>query len=226
MPLRLITGPANAAKAGAILDGFRAALPREPVLVVPTPADAEHYQRELAASGLVLGAAVLTFGRLVRELAYATGVRARVLGPVARERVVRAVVAEARLDVLAPSAAAPGFPAAAGELFAELGRSLVGPARFTRAVRQWVAAGDAPAHAEELAALYSAYHRRLERLGTLDSEGLARATLDALRERLLERNYINNLLATIEREVALLDSGLRSTVSSPGAGPQTEDRRP
>jgi molecular chaperone HscB len=29
-----------------------------------------------------------------------------------------------------------------------------------------------------------------------------RATLDALRERLLERNYINNLLATIEREVS------------------------
>jgi molecular chaperone HscB len=28
-----------------------------------------------------------------------------------------------------------------------------------------------------------------------------RATLDALRERLLERNYINNLLATIDREV-------------------------
>ena len=32
--------------------------------------------------------------------------------------------------------------------------------------------------------------------------GGARATLDALRERLLERNYINNLLATIEREAA------------------------
>jgi molecular chaperone HscB len=30
----------------------------------------------------------------------------------------------------------------------------------------------------------------------------ARAVLDALRERLLERNYINNLLATIEREMA------------------------
>ena len=29
-----------------------------------------------------------------------------------------------------------------------------------------------------------------------------RATLDALREQLLERNYINNLLATIEREAA------------------------
>jgi molecular chaperone HscB len=34
-----------------------------------------------------------------------------------------------------------------------------------------------------------------------------RVTLDALRERLLERNYINNLLATIEREVANLSAG-------------------
>ena len=32
-----------------------------------------------------------------------------------------------------------------------------------------------------------------------------RATLDALRERLLERNYIHNLLTTIEREAALLE---------------------
>jgi molecular chaperone HscB len=40
-----------------------------------------------------------------------------------------------------------------------------------------------------------------------------RATLNALRDRLLERNYINNLLATIEREGASLALG-------------TEDRRP
>ena len=57
------------------------------------------------------------------------------------------------------------------------------PARFTRALRTWGAAGSAPAHAEELAAIYSAYHRRLEGLGAQDSEGFARAALDALRER-------------------------------------------
>jgi molecular chaperone HscB len=34
-----------------------------------------------------------------------------------------------------------------------------------------------------------------------------RATLDALRERLLERNYINNLLATIDREAAAVAGG-------------------
>ena len=183
MPLTLITGPANAAKAGAVLERFRAALPREPVLVVPTPADADHYRRELASQGMVLGADVATFSGLVRMVAEATGVRPKVLGRVARERVVRAAVAGTRLQALERSAAAPGFAAAAGALFAELGRSLVGPARFTRAARDWVATGEAPAHAEELAALYSAYHRRLERLGVVDREGLARAALDALRER-------------------------------------------
>jgi molecular chaperone HscB len=40
-----------------------------------------------------------------------------------------------------------------------------------------------------------------------------RATLDALRERLLERNYINNLLAAIEREV--VGSGLTAQGSGP-----------
>ena len=42
-------------------------------------------------------------------------------------------------------------------------------------VRDWE---EAPAHAGELAALYSAYHRRLERLGAVDAEGFARAALD------------------------------------------------
>ena len=183
MALTLITGPANAAKAGAVLERFRVALPRRPVLVVPTPADAEHYGRELATEGIVIGAEVVTFDRLLRLLAEAGGVRERRLGRVARERVLRATVAEARLEALAPSAAAPGFAAALGELFAELGRSLVGPARFVAAVRDWVATGEAPAHAQELGALYGAYHRRLERLGVVDAEGLARAALDAARRQ-------------------------------------------
>ena len=93
---------------------------------------------------------------------------------------MRAAVRDTHLQVLAPSARAHGFTAAAGDLFAELGRSLVTPARFTRALRGWE---EAPAHAEELAALYSAYHRRLEGLGRRDEQGHARAALDALRER-------------------------------------------
>jgi len=161
-----------------VLERLREVLHREPLLVVPTSADVVHYQRELAAGGVVFGAQVLTFSWLVSELGRVAGVTARPLGPVARERVVRAAIADARLRRLAPSAAAPGFVAAAGALFAELQRSLVEPARFTRALRSW---GGAP-YADELAALYSAYRRRLEALGRPDREGEAWAALDALRE--------------------------------------------
>ena len=41
----------------------------DPVLVVPTSADVQHYQRELAAEGIVLGAEVVTFNWLVRGIA-------------------------------------------------------------------------------------------------------------------------------------------------------------
>src|ERR671923_1377009 len=116
MPLTLITGPANAAKAGAVLERLRAALPRDPLLVVPTAADVEHYQRELAGSGIVFGAEVLTFARLMREMAGRTGLEARPLGRVARDRVVRAAIADVPLRALARSAATPGFAAAANQI--------------------------------------------------------------------------------------------------------------
>src|SRR3954470_4470820 len=175
MSLTLITGPANSAKAGEVLERLRAALAREPVLVVPTAADAAHYARELAGAGIVFGAQVTTFSGLTRDIARLAGAAApsRRLGRLARGRVVRAVVSAAELDALAASAAAPGFADALADFFAELQRSLAGPGRFGAAVRAWRAAGQAPAppaaarvaappHAAELAALYSAYHRRLE----------------------------------------------------------------
>ena len=114
MSLTLITGPANAAKVGAVLERVRAALPRDPLLVVPTSADVEHYQRELAAAGLVFGAEVVTFGRLIDAIARRAGMTARPLGRVARDAVARAAVRDVPLRVLAGSAASPGFAAAAG----------------------------------------------------------------------------------------------------------------
>src|SRR3954447_3348554 len=182
MPLTLITGPANAAKAGAVLERLRAAIARDPVLVVPTSADAAHYARELAGAGLVFGADVTTFPRLMRDIARSAGVRGRPLGRLARDRVVRAAIAETDLRELAASARGPGFADALGDLFTELQRSLASPQRFGAAVRAWLQAGTAPPHAGELAALYSAYHRRLEALGALDADGLARAALEKVRE--------------------------------------------
>ena len=64
MPLTLVTGPANAEKAGHVLAAYRAALDRAPLLVVPTAADVERYRRELASAGAVFGVEVLRFGWL------------------------------------------------------------------------------------------------------------------------------------------------------------------
>src|SRR3954452_23438307 len=178
MSLTLITGPANAAKAGAVLERLRAALTRDPVLVVPTSADATHYARELARAGLVFGTEVTTFPWLMRELARTAGIRDRPLGRLARRQLVRAAIRDVPVTVLKASSAGPGFPEALGDLFAELQRSLATPARFGAAIRQWP---DAPAHAGELTRLYSAYHARLEALEAIDADGLTHRALDQAR---------------------------------------------
>lgn len=49
-----------------------------------------------------------------------------------------------------------------------------------------------------------AHERQLQELSERWDTDQDRATLEKLRERMLERNYINNLLATIDREMAAL----------------------
>ena len=111
----------------------------------------------------------MTFAGLAREIAYRAGYAGRRLSPLQRERVLARTVRATPLKALARSAAAPGFAGAFGELLAELERSLVTPARFAQA------AGG------ELATLYLAYGRELERLGRVDDELYAWGALDALR---------------------------------------------
>jgi ATP-dependent helicase/DNAse subunit B len=185
MPLTLVLGPANSAKAGELFAAYGAAAHRGALLVVPNARDAEHYSRELAERGSVLGS-VLTFGGLAEEIARRAGYAARRLTALQREQVVESAVAEARLSSLARAAETGGFATAAGEMIAELERSMVTPQRFARAMARWAdeAAGSArprEAYASEVAAIYFAYAKELERLGRVDSELFAWHALDALR---------------------------------------------
>ena len=181
MPLTLVTGPANSAKAQVVLERYRASLPRSPILVVPRSADTEYYRRELADSGVVLGARVESFSGLMRLIAERAAVTERPLGSHAREAVLSAVIAAAKLDALATAALAPSFASGLARFIAELESRRVEPARFTSALRQWAVEGSARrVYADELAALYAAYRRRLERLGRLDGELHAIASLDVI----------------------------------------------
>jgi ATP-dependent helicase/DNAse subunit B len=182
MPLTLVLGPANSAKAGEVLSAYAAAARRGALLVVPTAPDARLYERELAGQGAVLGGAVVTFAGLAREIARRAGYAGRRISALQRERVLTRAVARAELSVLERSAQAAGFAAATGALVAELERALVTPQRFAQALGAW-AAGDERlrAYAHDLGALYLGYARELERLGRVDDDLYAWRALDALR---------------------------------------------
>ncbi len=181
MPLRLITGPANAAKAGAVLGPLRDRLDEEPILVVPSFEDVDHSRRELAERGGVFGVQVLRFGALFDQIAARTGHHARRASELQRMLITEEGVRAARLDVLAASAQRPGFTRAAVRFTAELERSMVEPARLTRALRAWAGEGPRRAYAEEVAAVYRRYREGLDAAGLEDEELYAWRALEALR---------------------------------------------
>jgi ATP-dependent helicase/DNAse subunit B len=184
LPLTLVTGPANAEKAGVVLDAYREQLARgaEPILVVPRFADVEHYRRELADGGAVFGVRVERFRGLVSEIARRGGVTGRPVGALARERVAAVAISSTRLTRLAPAAATPGFTRAFLRLVGELEQQRVEPPRLAQALKAWAAGHEGrSAFAGELSALVFAYRETLERLGRRDDELHSAAALDAIR---------------------------------------------
>jgi len=179
VPLTLVTGPANSAKAGEVLGGLRSRLEQEPILVVPAFQDVEHNQRELARYGAVFGAQVQRFDWLFRTIAERAGHGERRAGRVQRELIVEESAHRANLQVLAESARQPGFARAAVRFIAELERTRVAPARFTRALRDWAGDGPRRRYADEVAALYRGYHDLLADADLSDPELFASRALDA-----------------------------------------------
>ena len=181
MPLTLVLGPANSAKAGEVFGAYGAAAARGALLVVPNTRDAEHYLRELAEGGAVVGS-VLTFTGLAQEIARRVGYRPRLVSALQRDRVLARVLRRVDLELLAPAAESRGFAAAAVALIAELERSLVTPQRFTQAMGAWGSQDPRRAqYGREVASLYDAYARELERLERVDPELFTWRALDALR---------------------------------------------
>ncbi|HVS27986.1 MAG TPA: hypothetical protein VHE14_00420, partial [Solirubrobacteraceae bacterium] len=184
MPLTLITGPANSAKAGEVLRRFVASLDQDPLLVVPRVDDVEHYQRELAARGAIFGGAVTTFGGLMRTIVDRLDEGSRPpapLGPLGRERLLARVISDAQLESLDEAAGSPGFRRALLTLIAELQRALVDPPQLKRALASWArGAPDRRRYATDLCGLWDAYRRALAAIGRRDDELHGSATVAAL----------------------------------------------
>ena len=177
MPLKLIAGPPNSGRTGAVLDAFRSHAARNPVLVVPTVDDVERFEGELTRDGAaVIGASVGTFDQLFRLVARAADAPAGPpLSRTQRRRLAREAASKAKLKLLAASSARPGFAAAPEELIGELQSALVDPATLRER-----ALGAGP-YETEIAALYEAYAEARDSLERHDSHSLAAATIAGLR---------------------------------------------
>ncbi len=183
MTLTLVTGPANAAKAGSVLGPMRERLDEEPVLVVPAFQDVEHTRRELAETGATFGARVVRFSHLFGLIAERAGYRARVASDLQRRLVAEDAVRRAGLSVMADSARQPGFVPAALRFVSELERATVEPPRFIRALLDWAGEGPRASYAREVGALYRHYREGLEAAGLVDEDLFAWRALSALRAR-------------------------------------------
>jgi ATP-dependent helicase/DNAse subunit B len=183
MPITLVTGPANAGKAQVVMDAVRRHLAHgeEPLLVVPTRADAEHYLRELAGGGTTMGVRVTRFDGLIDEAVRRAGLGDAALGALARERMLASIAAS--VPAAAASSPSGGYLRALAGVLSELQLRRVSPARLREALGRWAESDGQGAAAAGLGALYDAYQRTLARIGRVDEEQRALRALDALRRR-------------------------------------------
>jgi RecB family exonuclease len=184
MPITLITGPANAGKARAVLDAVRAhvAHGEQPLLVLPTGVDADRYRRELALEGPVSGVSVCLFAGLLDRAARCAAAEDQDLGrpPLsagAREQMLCTHVRRLR--------GSPGTPRrlarSLGGAIAELQAAQVSPGDLRAGLRRGM--GSEEPRARMLLELHERYSHSLAKHRLLDAETRARRALDALRAR-------------------------------------------
>lgn len=179
MPLNLIHGPPNSGRAGLVRRRFAAAFERDPVLVVPTVDDVFAFERELCAGGSALGGSTMTFGALFRTIATAAGSPPRAeLSPAQRLRTIELATAARRraLGPLRRSSGQPGFARAFERLLDELQGAGLEP----DAVEASAATLEGSAYLTDIATLFAGYAELRDRLGRIDSHGIARVAIGAL----------------------------------------------
>jgi len=185
MPLKLITGPVNSGKAAIVLAAVAEAAARgeDPILVVPTVSDSDLLRRELAAAPYEVTEAVTVtgFDGLWGLIARRVEFEARPLSAFSLARIARVVSEETPLELLAGAAASGGFASALADLADELGELQVSPPRFAEVMQAWDQSNFATApYGAELAALYSRYRGRLEKLLARDQSTYVFELIDLL----------------------------------------------
>ncbi len=181
MPLKLIHGPLNSGRAGLVRRRFTAVLERDPILVVPNEDDVFAFERELCEDGAVLGGSAMTFGALFRTIATAAGAPPGAelsAGPAAagdrrrgRDRPGRGW---ARCAAPPPAPASPAPSSGCSTSCRAPGSSRRRSKRARRPSRARPTSSD-------IATLFAAYAAVRDRIGRIDTHGIAREAIALLR---------------------------------------------
>jgi hypothetical protein len=178
VPLRIVHGPPNSGRAGIIRERFTAALPRDPVLAVPTFDDVYAFQRELCADRATLGGDVVTFQGLFEQVARRAGAAVPGRSSESQRLWLASLAAQrARPRILARSAAHPGFAPALATLIEELRAGMLDPASVEAGAGEL----EESAYLGELAAIYREHARLREEAGLADEHDTAAAAIAGLR---------------------------------------------
>lgn len=180
MSLTVISGPPGSGREVQILDRFEAALPRDPLLVVPTGDDVDRLERELCRRGPggLIGGAVTSFPRLFEEVGRACGAKGGTeLSRMQRLWLARAATLRTTLRQLSRSSRREGFAPALEALISDLQSAGLDAASLA------VAAGELTdgSYESEITALLASYEELRDGLGLTDQPAFAARAIAALR---------------------------------------------
>ena len=144
MPLKIIKGPPNSGRTERLRSRYVEALPRRPVLVVPSTDDIFDWERRLMRDrGAFVGARIMHFKDLVAEiLELGPGGRRQVAGQLRREDLSRRAMQRSWPELERRVERQPGLVDSMLELFDELRGALISPAQFTERLRDGDGDGD------------------------------------------------------------------------------------
>jgi ATP-dependent helicase/DNAse subunit B len=160
---------------------------REPLLIVPSGADAERRRRELTALGAVMGVRVERFEWLLEETVRRARVGRPILGGLARERALAGILAglagHAGESPETGAEPTPGHVRALAAFLAELQARRVSPRRLNGALREWQRVDAEQPPGGPVGAVFERYQSLLRRIGRDDCEQAAVRALDELRRQ-------------------------------------------
>ena len=176
--VKLVTSTCGTAAFEAGVDAYRRALAdgrgAESVLILPTHLLVARITEQLLSeqdNGVLLSPNILTFASLAERILTANAADARHIGIVARQELIRTVIAEQldadRLEYFRPIASTPGFRRSTMGLIGELKRAEIFPQQLGDRIGDL--GSDAPER--QLADLYAAYQNHLQQRNLYDAEG-------------------------------------------------------